>query len=228
MRLGLESVGLLRHECPLPAPALRGLRCWAPPPSFPPQTRALGARSGLLAPAAHPRTLCHLCVSVLSRFSRVPLRATLCTEAYRAPPSTGLSRQGHWSELPRPPPGVFPAERSNPRLSGLLAGRGPLPTSAAGQPVRSLCLVVDTPRLSDSATTVYAVFPDSAAGNLGGSPAPCNVHEAGKTYWPPHHSPLVSSATRGWWQAQQESCPWWGGWSLGSQLLWGGCPVSYL
>ena len=54
------------------------------------------------------------------------------------------------------------------------------------------------------------MFPDSAAGNLGGSPAPCDIRGAGKTCWPPHHSPLVSSATRGWWQAQRESCRWWG------------------
>ena len=73
---GLESAGLLRHESPLPAPALRGPWCWVLLPSLLPQTRALGARSGILALAAHPRTVCYPRVCVLSRFSRVPLRAT--------------------------------------------------------------------------------------------------------------------------------------------------------
>ena len=37
---------------------------------------------------------------LLSRFSRVRLRATQWTEAHQAPPSLGFSRQEHWRGLP--------------------------------------------------------------------------------------------------------------------------------
>ena len=39
---------------------------------------------------------------LLSRFSRVWLRATPQTAAHQAPPSLGFSRQEHWSRLPLP------------------------------------------------------------------------------------------------------------------------------
>ena len=41
---------------------------------------------------------------LLSRFSGVPLCVTLWTAAHQAPPSTGFSRQEHWSGLPFPSP----------------------------------------------------------------------------------------------------------------------------
>ena len=41
---------------------------------------------------------------LLSRFSRVRLRATPETAAHQAPPSLGFSRQEHWSGLPFPSP----------------------------------------------------------------------------------------------------------------------------
>ena len=44
----------------------------------------------------------HACI--LSRFSRVQPCANLWTAAYQAPPSTGFSRQEHWSGLPFPSP----------------------------------------------------------------------------------------------------------------------------
>ena len=57
---------------------------------------------------------------VLSRFSRVWLWATLCTEDRQAPLSMGFSRQGYWSGLLCPPPGDFPHNYSeifpNPTL----------------------------------------------------------------------------------------------------------------
>ena len=38
----------------------------------------------------------------------------------QAPPSMGFSREEHWSELPCPPPGIFPTQGLNPRLLHLL------------------------------------------------------------------------------------------------------------
>ena len=46
----------------------------------------------------------HLEALLLSRFSRVRLRATPWTAAHQAPPSLGFSRQEHWSGLPFPSP----------------------------------------------------------------------------------------------------------------------------
>ena len=48
--------------------------------------------------------------------SRVWLSATLWTVAYQAPPSMGFSRQGYWSGLPFPSPGIFLTQGSNPGL----------------------------------------------------------------------------------------------------------------
>ena len=48
--------------------------------------------------------------------SRVQLFATWWTIAYQAPPSMGFSRQGYWSGLPLPSPGIFPTRGSNPGL----------------------------------------------------------------------------------------------------------------
>ena len=45
---------------------------------------------------------------------------TLCDPvdciAYQAPPSMGFSRQGYWSGLPFPSPGIFLTQGSNPGL----------------------------------------------------------------------------------------------------------------
>ena len=48
--------------------------------------------------------MCLLLLLLLSRFSRVQLRATPETAAHQAPPSLGFSRQEHWSGLPFPSP----------------------------------------------------------------------------------------------------------------------------
>ena len=45
---------------------------------------------------------------LLSRFSRVRLCATPQTEAHKAPPSLGFSRQEYWSGLSFPSPGDLP------------------------------------------------------------------------------------------------------------------------
>ena len=54
----------------------------------------------------------HVCVCMLSHFSRVQLFATLWTVACWAPLSMGFHRQEDWSELPCPPPGHL----SNPGI----------------------------------------------------------------------------------------------------------------
>ena len=46
--------------------------------------------------------------------SHARLFATLWTVAYQAPLSMGFSRQGYWSGLPLPSPGIFPTQGSNP------------------------------------------------------------------------------------------------------------------
>ena len=42
------------------------------------------------------------------------------TAAHQAPLSMGFSRQGYWSGLPCPPPGIFPTQGLNPSLLCLL------------------------------------------------------------------------------------------------------------
>ena len=49
-----------------------------------------------------------LCCTVLSRFSRVWLCATIWTVAFQAPLVMGFSRQEYWCGLPCPPQGIFP------------------------------------------------------------------------------------------------------------------------
>ena len=60
-----------------------------------------------------------LSACMLSRFSPVPLFATPWTVTYQAYPSMEFSRQGYWSGLPCPPPGIFPTQRVNPFLLSL-------------------------------------------------------------------------------------------------------------
>ena len=45
-----------------------------------------------------------LLLLLLSHFSRVQLCMTPYTAAHQVPPSLGLPRQEHWSELPVPSP----------------------------------------------------------------------------------------------------------------------------
>ena len=49
-----------------------------------------------------------MCVYKVKLLSRVRLFATLWTEAYQAPPSTGFSRQEYWIGVPFPSPGDLP------------------------------------------------------------------------------------------------------------------------
>ena len=59
-----------------------------------------------------------------SHFSRVRLRATLCTVACQAPLAMGFSRQECWSGLPSPPPGDLPYPWIKPCLvSPAMAGK---------------------------------------------------------------------------------------------------------
>ena len=48
--------------------------------------------------------------------SRVWFFVTPWAVACQAPPSMGFSRQGHWSGLPFPSPGIFPTQGLNPGL----------------------------------------------------------------------------------------------------------------
>ena len=63
--------------------------------------------------------------------SHVQLFVTPWTVAYHAPPSMGFSRQGYWSGLPFPSPGIFPTQGLNP---GLLHCRQTLPSEPPGKP----------------------------------------------------------------------------------------------
>ena len=97
-----------------------GLPC-PPPGDLPDPGIELGS------PALHADSLpaklpgkARVCVSVLSRISRVRLFATLWTIACQAPLPMGFSRQEYWSGLTFPPQGIFPTHGSNPRLRGLL------------------------------------------------------------------------------------------------------------
>ena len=59
------------------------------------------------------------CVS--SRFSGVPLLATLWTAACQAPQSMRFSKQAYWSGLPCPPPGDLPHQGIKPGSPALQA-----------------------------------------------------------------------------------------------------------
>ena len=75
----------------------------------------------------------HVCI--LSRFNRDWLFATPWTVAHQAPLPMGFSRQEYWSGLPCPPLGIFPTQRSNPRLLCLLHWQaGSLPLAPPGKP----------------------------------------------------------------------------------------------
>ena len=58
----------------------------------------------------------YLSVSKCQSLSRARLFATSWTAAHQAPPSMRFSRQGYWSGLPFPSPGIFPIQGLNPDL----------------------------------------------------------------------------------------------------------------
>ena len=73
-----------------------------------------------------------------SRFSSVLLFATLWTVVHQAPLSMGFSREEYWSELPFPPPGIFPIQGSNLSLLCILHYQvGSLPVAAAAAAAKS-------------------------------------------------------------------------------------------
>ena len=62
----------------------------------------------------------------------IRLFVTLWTVSHQVPLSMGFSRQEYCSELPHPPPGIFPTQGSNLRLLCLLHWQeGSLPTTSA-------------------------------------------------------------------------------------------------
>ena len=70
-----------------------------------------------------------------SRFSCVPLFATLWTVADQAPLSMGFSRQEYWSGLPCPSPGALPDPGIEPASLWLLHWQvGSLPLVPPGKP----------------------------------------------------------------------------------------------
>ena len=62
-----------------------------------------------------------------------PTLATPWTIACQAPLSMGFSRQGYWSGLPFPPPGVLPNPGIEPRSPALQIDS--LPTELQGKPI---------------------------------------------------------------------------------------------
>ena len=74
---------------------------WINPSSY---LQALSPLVEYLSSALSQTTDKSLLLLLLSRFSRVRLRATPETAAHQAPLSLGFSRQEHWSGLPFPSP----------------------------------------------------------------------------------------------------------------------------
>ena len=73
--------------------------------------------------------------SMLSRFSRVRLFATLWTVAHQAPLSTGFSRQEYWSGLLCPPPGDLPDTGIKPTSAATALQEDSLLLSHQGNPI---------------------------------------------------------------------------------------------
>ena len=72
---------------------------------------------------------------MLSRFSCVPLFATLWTVADQAPLSMGFSRKKYWSGLPCPSPGALPDPGIEPASLWLLQWQvGSFPLVPPGKP----------------------------------------------------------------------------------------------
>ena len=59
--------------------------------------------------------------TTVTSLSHVRLLATPWTVAYQAPPSTGFSKQEHWSGLPFPSPGDLPDSEIGPGSPALQA-----------------------------------------------------------------------------------------------------------
>ena len=82
-----------------------------------------------------------VCVCMLSLFSCVPFLANTQTIAHQVPLSVGFSRQEYWSRFPRPPPGDFPNQGSNPHLLPYLHWQVcSLPLVPRGKPLHSTYL----------------------------------------------------------------------------------------
>ena len=103
------AVGSRQHRLALLVPLTQ--KALVSSESFSPQPP--GAREG----QAHVLGEGNDYVSVLSRFSRVQLLATLWTVARQAPLSMGFPRQEYWSGLPCPPPGGSSQPRDRTRIS---------------------------------------------------------------------------------------------------------------
>ena len=69
----------------------------------------------------------------MKSLSRVRLFTTPWTVAHQAPPSTGVSRQEHWSGLPFPSPGDLPDPGIKPRSPTFWADA--LTSEPPGKPV---------------------------------------------------------------------------------------------
>ena len=99
-------------------------------------------------PEAPSRVVCHCyCAYVLSRFSHVPLFATVWTVARQAPLSMGYFRQEYWSGLPFPSPGDLPnpgIEPGSPALQADSLLSEPLgkPYSTIEQALKHSCVCV--------------------------------------------------------------------------------------
>ena len=99
---------------------------------------------------------------LLSRFSRVQLCVTPEMAAHQAPPSLGFSRQGYWSGLPFPPPGVLPnpgIEPVSPEAPALQADSLPLSHRESPShwhwPTETLSVPVSAPLIQVSAVCIY-------------------------------------------------------------------------
>ena len=80
-------------------------------------------------------TRCHKCVSL----SHVRLSATPWMTARQAPPSTGFSKQGYWSESPFPSPGDLPDPGIEPRSPALHADALPSELQMWRLPKSGIC-----------------------------------------------------------------------------------------
>ena len=94
---------------PRPRPLCPGAepRCSSPPPTKEPECRWACPRVSAPSPRSERGGGRGRRVKVTS-----PRRARLCA-ARRAPPSEGCPRQGHWSGLPLPSPGLLLTQGSN-------------------------------------------------------------------------------------------------------------------
>ena len=90
---------------------------------------------------------------MLSRFSHVPLFATLWTVALHAPLSMGFSRQEYWSGLPCPPPGHLPNPGIEPMSLTFPALAGGFFNTSAPLEAPSSCILDHDPQNSQGHQT---------------------------------------------------------------------------